>query len=227
MREYMLKHVLIIPDGNRRYAEKKNIDMPVVYKLISDDITTKLIKYLIIDKNIKEMSFFAISRDNVLKRTGKDLDPILDAQVKAYEDWLKTDALTKNVTFKFIGDLDLLPKEYVKVALKLQEKTKKNKNGTLNILTAYDGRWEIREASKKAAEKNDLSENAFEKYLLIKTPIDLIIRTGGEKRFSTCPIYQSAYSELVFLDKFYPELTSDVLDGILKDYESRHRRFGK
>jgi len=63
--------------------------------------------------------------------------------------------------------------------------------------------------------------------LLIKTPIDLIIRTGGEVRLSGCPIFPSKYAELVFIEKFYPELTSEALDEILKNYNLKNRRFGK
>ena len=223
----MLKHVLIIPDGNRRYANKKDIDIGVVYKFISDDITTKLIKYLIIEKKISEMSFFAISRDNVLHRTKKELHPIFDAQIDAYDNWLRNPALTKHIKFNFVGDFSLLPKDYVNKAKELENKTKNNKNGILNLLVAYDSEWEIFEATKKVSKLKDFSESDLKKNLLIKTPIDLIIRTGGEVRLSGCPIFPSKYAELVFIEKFYPELTSEALDEILKNYNLKNRRFGK
>lgn len=223
----MIKHLLIIPDGNRRYAKKKNINLDVVYKYISDDITTKLIKYIILDKKINEMSFFAISRANVLKRHKEDLKGIFDAQKEAYENWIKNKALTENIKFRFIGEVKILPKDYYNSAHALEEKTKNNKNGICNILVAYEGKWELDQAIRKAVDKKEPSLDGVKKYLELHTPIDLIIRTGGEKRFSGAPIYQSDYAELFFLDKFYPELNVDEIEKIFNEYNNRERRFGK
>lgn len=223
----MLNHVLIIPDGNRRYAKAKNIDLNVVYKYISDDITTKLIKYLIIDKKISEMSFFAISRANVVKRSREDLKGIFEAQVGAYDNWSKNKALTDHIRFRFIGDMSILPKDYRAKAMELEEKTKNNTNGICNLLVAYDGNWELDNAYKSAFEAKDRSNDALKRHLLLKTPIDLVIRTGGEKRYSGAPIYQAEYAELFFLDKFYPELTVEEMEKIFAEYGNRERRFGK
>lgn len=221
-----LKHVLVIPDGNRRYARQKDIDIPVVYKFISDNTTTELLKYFLIRKGIPELSFFAIARNNVLKRNDKDLDYIYEAQIDAYNTWLKISPFNSKIKFRFIGDLELLPKDYREAAKKLEDATKNNKHAICNLLAAYDGQWEIIKAIEKAGEKK-VDVNEFYNYLQIKTPIDMIIRTGGEKRFSGAPIYQSTYAELFFLDKFYPELTIDLLDQIVGEFKQRERRFGK
>jgi undecaprenyl diphosphate synthase len=219
-------HVLIIPDGNRRYAKQKNLDISVVYTYISDDITTKIIKYLLIDKNVDEFTIFGISRDNVLKRNSQDLNPIYGAQISAYKQWEKSSSLLKNISFRFIGDLKLLPKEYVSIAQKLEKKTKNNKK-IVNILVAYDSCWEIQEASKETKFTKELSEEEFLTYLKLPSYIDILVRTGGEKRLSGAPIYQSKYAELFFLNEFYPDFNTETLNQILNQFNERQRRFGK
>ena len=134
--------------------------------------------------------------------------------------------MTDNIKFKFVGDLSTLPEYYIKAAKALEEKTKKNKNGICNLLVAYDGNWEVLEAAKKVSQKGPFTLENFEKHLEI-SHIDLIIRTGGEHRLSGAPIWQSQYSELYFSEKFYPELTTEELEKVLKNYNERERRFGK
>jgi len=223
----MINHVLVIPDGNRRFAKSKNMDLGVVYKFISDYTTTGVIKFFLLDKNAKELSIFGISRDNVLKRDKKDLDPIYDAQIDLYGKWLKDKDIISKVKFNFIGDKKLLSKDYNNKMTALENATKNNKS-ICNILVAYTGQWEILEAMKKSKQQNKdtIQENFFD-FLEIKTPIDLIIRTGFEKRFSNCPLYQSSYAEFIFTDYFYPELTMDKLQKIVEEYNGRERRFGK
>jgi len=223
----VLNHVLVIPDGNRRFAKSKNIDLGVVYKFISDYTTTGLIKFFLIEKNIKELTIFGVSRENVTKRSKSDLNPIYDAQITLYDKWLKNKEIIGKIRFRFIGDKQKLPKEYSKKIALLEKITQKNKKNC-NILVAYSGQLEILNAFEKAKKQNkEITLENFYDFLEIQTPIDLIIRTGFEKRFSNCPIYQTAYSEFVFADYYYPELTMDKLQEILKEYDKRERRFGK
>jgi undecaprenyl diphosphate synthase len=226
----MINHVLVIPDGNRRFAKSKDIDLGVVYKFISDYTTTGLIKFFLLEKNAKELTIFGISRDNVIKREKKDLDPIYDAQIDLYKKWLNDKEIISKVKFTFPGDKQLLPKDYSDSINALENATKKNNGNSAkcNILVAYNGQWEIIEAFKKAKAqgKEPTQENLYE-FLQINTPIDLIIRPGYEKRFSSCPIYQTSYSEFIFPDYFYPELTMDNLRKIVEEYNKRERRYGK
>ena len=224
----MINHVLVIPDGNRRFARSKNMDLGVVYKFISDYTTTGLIKFFLLGNNSKELTIYGISRDNVLKRSKKDLDPIYDAQIDLYSRWLKDKEITSKVKFRFIGDTKILPKNYQSIIKSLENATNKNANEVCNILVGYSGQWETLKAIKKAKEKNEeLTFENYDSFLEIQNPIDLVIRTGFEKRLSNCPIYQTAYAELIFTDYFYPELTMDKLQEIVKEYEKRERRFGK
>ena len=222
----MLNHVLIIPDGNRRYAEQKDIDPKVVYKWISDNTTTEIIRFFVVQKKIKELSIFAISRNNVLNRKKEHLQDIYDAQTTLYEEWAKNKSFAKaGIKFNFIGDFSLIPSAYRKAAEKLQKESMDRKNHLCNLLVAYDGQQEIIEAVKKAKNSLVADSKQFFKFLQIRTPIDLVIRTGKEKRFSGCPLYQTSYSEFIFADYHYPELTIEKLEEIVREYDNRNRRF--
>jgi undecaprenyl diphosphate synthase len=221
----VIKHVLVIPDGNRRFAKSKNMDLGVVYKFISDYTTTGIIKFFLLEKNACELTIFGISRENVLSRTKHDLEPIYDAQIDLYGKWLDNKEIITKIKFNFIGNKEILPKNYLKIINTL-EKTTKNNTLNCNILVAYSGQWEIVNGLEKA-QNQQISLEDFFGFLEIKTPIDLIIRTGFEKRFSNCPLYQTAYAEFVFTDYFYPELTMDKLQEIVKEYNKRERRYGK
>lgn len=218
-------HVLIIPDGNRRYAEKNKIGIGVIYKHISDNVTTKLLKHLLLSKAIPELTFFGISRDNVVKREEEDLQSIYEAQIKLYSNWLNDSELNKKVRFNFIGDKVLLPKNYQKIMNELEDTTKSNNGKVCNILVAYNGQWEIENALKKILKETKTS--SISKNLELKNDVDLVIRTGREKRFSTAPLYQIAYAELFFLEEYYPNLTIEKIDSILEQFKNTKRRFGK
>ena len=224
----MIDHVLVIPDGNRRFAKSKNMDLGVVYKFISDYTTTGLIKFFLLGHNSKELTIYGISRDNVLKRSKEDLHPIYDAQIDLYKRWLKDKEINSKVKFRFIGDKQLLPKNYQAIIKSLENTTSKNNNGVCNILVGYTAQWETLEAIKKAKDKKEeLDFNNYNSFLELQNPIDLVIRTGFEKRLSNCPMYQASYAELIFTDYYYPELTMDKLQEIVKEFKKRERRFGK
>jgi len=224
----MINHVLVIPDGNRRFARTKDISLGVVYKFISDYTTTGLLKFFLLEENSKELTIFGISRDNVLKRDKKDIDPIYDAQIDLYGKWMKDSELISRIKFNFVGDKQILPKNYVEKINALENLTKKNTQSVCNILVAYSGQWEIIEGMKKAKKQGvEPDTEKFYNFMEIKNPIDLIIRTGFEKRFSNCPIYQSSYAEFVFTDYYYPELTMDKLQKIVEEFKKRERRYGK
>ena len=101
----------------------------------------------------------------------------------------------------------------------------------VNIAIAYGGRQEILRAIKQIIKnripENKITEKIIEKYLYLSSKPDLIIRTGGEKRTSNFLPFQSAYSELIFLDKMWPEFTKEDLIGCIEEYKRRKRNFGK
>ena len=132
---------------------------------------------------------------------------------------------------RFIGNLSLLPKDLKEQCEKLEQDTKNNNNFIVNFAIAYGGKQEIinmvKKILKKKIKEEDINEKTIEENLYMKDEPDLIIRTGGEKRTSNFLPWQSAYSELIFLDKFWPEFEKQDLINCIEEFKNRKRNFGK
>ena len=114
---------------------------------------------------------------------------------------------------------------------KSEEMTKDNKDFTLAVAFNYGSRDEILRAVNKIIDsriRNQLSEEDFESFFMTNTLSnpDVVIRTGGEKRLSNFLLWQSAYSELIFFDKFWPDFETHDLDLVIDEYNKRIRNFG-
>jgi tritrans,polycis-undecaprenyl-diphosphate synthase [geranylgeranyl-diphosphate specific] len=145
----------------------------------------------------------------------------------------------KQIRIKSIGDFDILPKRLQEILSKLEDITKSYNNMYLNIAIAYGGQKELITAIKKIAtsvkndelEINDIDEKVIEANLytahLPQAEPDLILRTSGEKRLSGFLLWQSAYSELIFVDIFWPEFRKIDLMRAIRTYQNRARRYGK
>ena len=140
---------------------------------------------------------------------------------------------------KGIGRIELLPNSIVKVLKKLDEATKNYDNHFLNIALAYGGQNELIDAIKKIGEKikdgslnineinkKEIESNLYTSHLPQSSP-DMILRTSGEKRLSGFLMWQSAYSELVFMDIFWPEFRKIDLMRAIRTFQERKRRLGK
>ncbi|GAG33745.1 unnamed protein product, partial [marine sediment metagenome] len=140
------------------------------------------------------------------------------------------------IALKFIGKRELFPKKIQKKMFEVEDYTSQFTDRTINLALGYDGQTEIIDATKKFARDaklgkvnpEELSIDSFKKYLYadFKEP-DLIVRTSNQQRLSGFLTFQSSYSELAFIDKYWPALTERDIDSVITDYESRHRRFGK
>ncbi|RLE63109.1 MAG: di-trans,poly-cis-decaprenylcistransferase [Thermoprotei archaeon] len=231
------QHVALILDGNRRWARKHGLPPWYGHKVGAEKLR-KVLRWLL-DLNIKTVTVYALSTEN-LKRDGKELKELLGI----FEEYLKI-ALKDNifekygVKFKAIGKIELLPENIRKLLLKLEALTEKNEDRFLNLAVAYGGRTEIVEAAKKIVKDvlegnikpSEIDEKTFEKYLftahLPNPSPDLIIRTSGEERLSNFLLWQSAYSELCFLEVYWPEFRRIDLLRAIRTFQQRQRRFGK
>jgi len=237
-------HLAIIPDGNRRFAKKYNLSLEEAYRKGIDKIK-EVIEWLK-EKDIKELTIWGFSTEN-FNREEKEKNTIwkllrekLDELIEEYKK--RDDERKKEIKICFFGHLEKIPEEVREKCYELQKLTDNNGKYRLNILLAYGGKSEIVYAINKAIDQkilelkskeeqdNDgyyIKEEEIENNLMIKNPVDLLIRTGGEKRLSGYLLWQSSYSELAFCDKLWPEFTKDDLDEILNDFYSRERRFGR
>ncbi len=232
------EHVGIIPDGNRRLARRL---MKKPWK--GHEWGLKKIKNILEwckELGVKVVTFYVLSLENLEKRPRRELDFIFSLARKEIENILedKEHVVHKNkVKVNFFGMLDMLPKDLQEGIRKVSEMTKNYSNYFLNLAIAYGGRQEIVDSARRIAydvgkgliNPEKINESVLREYFWTNgfPDPDLIIRTGGEKRLSNFLPFQSTYSELVFLDKFWPELKKEDFIRAVREFGERQRRFGK
>jgi tritrans,polycis-undecaprenyl-diphosphate synthase [geranylgeranyl-diphosphate specific] len=230
-------HIAIILDGNRRWA-KYNLIATDLGHFMGADKAEELLNW-IHDLRIKITTLYVLSTEN-LDRKDEELDNIYGL-IQSKLEKLYTDSRIhkRKMKIKAIGHIKLLPKRLQEILNKLEEETSEYDTMFLNIAVAYGGQEELVDAVKKVATmaKNgelrveDINERVIESCLytshLPQAEPDLILRTSGEKRLSGFLIWQSAYSELVFMDVFWPEFRKIDLMRAIRTYQRRIRRFGR
>lgn len=234
MNEQNLKiptHVAIILDGNGRWAKERGKKRTEGH--LEGYKNLKEISKYILKKGTKVLSVFAFSTEN-FKRPQEEVDFLMNLFAKGF----KKDAhifQEENIRVVFSGVKENLRKDVVEAMDYLEEATKENTLGILNICLNYGGRQEIVEATKKISmlvEKNqldieDITEETFKNYLFQDLPdIDLLIRTSGELRVSNFMLWQLSYAEFYFANCHFPDFNGVEYDKALLSYTKRDRRFG-
>ncbi len=229
-------HIAVIMDGNRRWARKRGL-YPWLGHRFGAEKVDELIEWCI-NLGIKVITIYALSTEN-LKRSKRELDEILRLLKEKSLEYVNDERLHKHgIRVKVIGRKDLLPRDVRDALEKLEEATSKYNNLYLNLAVAYGGRAEIVDASKNLIKDvlagkvkvDEIDEAILERYLYTSDipnhEPDMIIRTSGEERISNFLLWQSAYSELVFLDVYWPEFRKIDLMRAIRIYQKRQRRFG-
>jgi len=230
-------HVAIILDGNRRWA-KRNLYLSKVGHYNGADRVEELIDWC--NKlGIKIITLYALSTEN-LERNDEELEYLFDLIEQRLKKLLVDPKLHEfRMNVKAIGKLELLPERINGILKKLEEVTRNYDNIYLNIAIAYGGKTELLDAVRKVADMvkdgkldvKDIGKDIIESCLytshLPQPEPDMILRTSGEQRLSGFLIWQSAYSELVFMDVFWPEFRKIDLMRAIRTYQRRQRRYGK
>ena len=226
------KHIAIIMDGNRRWAKQRGLEASLGHKEGAENL--KRIAKFANSIGIKYMTVYAFSTEN-WKRTEKEVSAIMKLLKFYLKDFL-TSANNDNIKINVIGTDFKLNDEIKEEILKVEEKTLKDTGMTLNIAFNYGGRDEIVNATKKIAEKVKENEMSIEEiteqtianniYTAGQPDPDLVIRTSGEQRISNFLLWQIAYSEFVFSNKYWPEFSNEDLLETIKEYQHRTRKFG-
>lgn len=222
-------HVAIILDGNRRFAERLMLE-PWKGHEYGKKKVEEFIEYA---KNIgiKEMTFYALSIENIEKRPSIELNYLYKIFREAFRDMDRKKLMKDSTQIKFIGDLNLLPKDLMEECLKLENETALNKKFVVNFAVAYGGRQELIEAVRKIIKNkikfDKISSEIIEDNLYLKSEPSMIIRTGGEKRTSNFLPWQSSYSEWFFIDKMWPEFSKDDLMKCIEEFKNRKSNYGK
>ncbi len=237
-KDKMPTHIVLLPDGNRRWAKERGL--PTIHGHLAGFENIKRFCVWCQKRGIKVLTAFGFSIEN-WNRPKKEVKYLLELLERGFreelERYLKKEEgnsmLTKRARVRVIGQKERLPKSLQEAIKKVEDLTKNNKEYFLNLAVSYSGRWDIVEAAKRIIKEKippgKITEKLFEKYLStfgLPAP-DLVIRTSGEKRFSNFLLWQSAYSELYFSDKYWPDFGEKDFDKALKEYARRQRRFGR
>lgn len=233
----MPEHIAIILDGNRRWATKSGLK-PWMGHIYGAKKVEDVLKWCL-RLGVKSITLYALSTEN-FQRPKEEVEKLMELFREKLMELMASEEIRKyKVRVKVIGRTYLLPQDLQEIIRRLEEETKDFNERYLNLAIAYGGRAEIVDAVRKIAQKvakgelrpEEISENIFEQHLytsfLPKQDPDLIIRTSGEERLSGFLLYQSAYSELCFLDVYWPEFRRIDLLRAIRTYQNRVRRFGR
>ena len=232
------EHLAIIPDGNRRLA-KRLLRKPWKGHEWGVEKIRDILDWCK-ELGTRIVTVYLLSLENFDRRPKRELNFLFDLARKEIRSIMTDEKhiVHKNrVRVRFFGRLDLLPEDLREDIRKVSERTKNYSDYFLNLAVAYGGRQEIVDAVRRMAEDARtgkisaglINEETMRGYFWTNgfPDPDLVIRTGGERRLSNFLPFQSTYSELVFLDKFWPELEKKDFFGAVKEFGERDRRFGK
>ena len=228
-----LKNIAIIMDGNGRWAKSNKLQITqghekgvgVVKDIVEECVT----------QNIDTLTVYAFSSEN-WSRPKKEINGIKSLIIKAISDQVP-ELIDQRVKLNFFGDLEDFGSKIIDKISKAQKDTfLTNPSLELNVALGYGGRSDIIQTSKILAKKvqdkeiniKDINEDIFSQLSLVPVDnIDLVIRTGGDKRLSNFLLFQIAYAEIMFIEKLWPDFTKDDFINCLESFKNVERRFGK
>jgi len=220
-------HLGIILDGNRRWANERNLS-PFEGHKKGSEVVQKAITWCK-ERGIKILTLFVFSTEN-WSRPKEEINYLMKLlkQIFAKKNVDKTHK--ENIKIRIIGQTDRFGKSFQGAIKNVEELTKNNNGMVLNFALSYGGRAEIVQAIKNIIKNKIPPEKINEEVIkdnLWTSDVDLVIRTGKEQRISNFLIWQTAYSELYFPQKYWPDFTEQDLDEAIAEYNQRQRRFGK
>jgi len=227
--EHIPKHIVLFPDGNRRWAKTKGLHTLEGHKKGYENLLD--FAEWCRSRGVKALTAFGFSTEN-WNRSEEEVNYLM----KLLEDCLRENSgryKKEETRIRVIGQRDRLPKSLQEAIKDTEEDTKHNDKLFLNLAISYGGKWDILNAVKniikEGIEPDKIDEKLFEDHLsTVGLPApDLIIRAGGEMRMSNFVLWQAAYSELYFCPKYWPDFTEEDLDIALAEFDKRSRRFGK
>lgn len=222
-----LKHIAIIMDGNRRWAKERNLPSAFGHKKGVDAL--KAAMRACDDFGVKYLTVYAFSTEN-WNRKPEEVSFLMDLLAQTLKSELK-EMNENNVVISFIGDTTKLSPKLQEILKNSVETTKNNTGVNLQIAFNYGARDEIVHAVREivASGAKEITEDTISKHLYTRNipDPDLLIRTGGEMRVSNYLLWQIAYSEIIVMEKFWPEFDKEAMAECILEYKRRNRRFGK
>lgn len=222
------KHIGYIVDGNRRWA--KSHGLPAYEGHLAGYDAVQEVVRASFEAGVEYVSAYVFSTEN-WKRSQDEVDKLMNLALKI----AKTDVkilLDNNVKVRILGSREGVDEKILAEIDAIEARSANNTAGTLALCFNYGGQREIADAVKEivqaGVEADAITPELIAEYLYAPDipPVDLIVRTGGDERISNFMLWRAAYSELMFLEKYWPDMTKEDVTAILKEYSERNRRFG-
>jgi len=209
-------HLGIIPDGNRRWCKRNGVEifdlMQMMYHMFSQSCNEGMSVWSEGMQQVSEVSIYILSKDNLIKRTDNTLDMIRQGLQLFANDMHKPEYFPFKI--QFVGELHLLPEDIIALCKSIELQTFNGKF-VITAAIAYDALEDTRKVVENNSQRPDQNN------------IDLVIRTGGEMRSSGFFPMHTLYSEWIYLEKLWPDITPNDIVQCLKQYSKRSRRFGQ
>ncbi len=223
------QHIGYVVDGNRRWAKQHGL--PTYEGHLAGYSGLKDVLLETLHQGVRYATAYVFSTEN-WKRSQDEVGYLMKLLLRV----LKADLpifLEHNVRVRVIGTREGLSKALVKAIDDAEEKTRHLDGGELLLCLNYGGQLEIADAVKKIVQlgvkPDDVTPELISQHIYAPEvpPCDIVVRTSGEQRLSNFMLWRAAYSEFVFLDKNWPDMTKEDVSAILEEYNNRNRRFGK
>ncbi|MGC1548530.1 MAG: polyprenyl diphosphate synthase [Rhodanobacter sp.] len=227
------RHIAIVMDGNGRWAKARHR-----LRSFGHNAGRKAVRDVVegcLRQGVEALTLFAFSSEN-WQRPPEEVGALMELFVRALDK--EVDELhEQGVRLRFIGDLDAFDESLQRRMRATMTRTAGNDKLHMNIAVNYGGRWDIVQATRRAAaavargelRTEDLDEVTLGRWMSLAElpPLDLFIRTGGDCRISNFLLWQAAYAELYFTDTLWPDFDQACLQRAIEDFARRERRFGR
>jgi undecaprenyl diphosphate synthase len=221
-------HLGFILDGNRRWAKLHSL--PEYDGHLAGYNSLREVLEGAFEQGVKFVSIYAFSTEN-WKRDKQEVSNLMKLAARAINSDLKR-FIERGIRVRFVGRREGVSGKLLDGVDKAEEATRFLKNGTVLVCFNYGGQQEIADAARKCIEDGlkpeEVTEEAIAQRLYAPDapPMDMVVRTSGEQRLSNFMLWRAAYSELFFLEKYWPDMTKQDVADIIKEYNRRSRRFG-
>lgn len=216
-------HLGFIVDGNRRWAKSRHL--PTIQGHAKGLDVVEEITEACFDRGVKFVSCYIFSNEN-WSRSAEEVSYLMKMVTLNVKRLVKR-CLKNNIRLVILGSRERLSAAVLKAIETAEQDTADCDRGTLGLCFNYGGRLEIVDAARSIQGEITEEKLSAALYHPEMPDIDMIVRTSGEQRISGFMLWRAAYAELLFLDKYWPDLTLIDLDDILAEYNNRNRRFGK
>lgn len=219
-----LRHIAIIMDGNGRWAKERGMMRTSGHQKGAETVR-EITKFCANVEGLEFLTLYAFSTEN-WKRPKKEVDFLMNLLKKYLKNELKV-YLENGVRFETVGDIGAFSEPLKSVIERTKEATRECTKLTQVLALNYGSRDELRRTfGELAAKKLPVTEANITEYLDIGADVDMLIRTGGEKRLSNFMLWQAAYAELFFSDTYWPDFSPAELKSMIEEFYARERRFG-